>query len=176
MNNAKWWGKHMTVKKYIYYIVIIMVLLFSSASIVSAAGIEIRNIRHDLINEKSNEQAQFYTIFITVENTDDNPYENITIELLDDVIPVSDEHSFEPSEIKTFRFDDYPVAGGTTHQITVNVYPTDSSTRTPRNSDSTEFTLTYQDSTVDDTSFISLISILSMILFVGFIIARKKHR
>ncbi len=166
----------MTVKKYIYYIVIIMVLLFSSASIVSAAGIEIRNIRHDLINEKSNEQAQFYTIFITVENTDDNPYENITIELLDDVIPVSDEHSFEPSEIKTFRFDDYPVAGGTTHQITVNVYPTDSSTRTPRNSDSTEFTLTYQDSTVDDTSFISLISILSMILFVGFIIARKKHR
>jgi len=167
----------MTIKKYICYIVIIMMLLFSSVSIVSAAGIEIRNIRHDLINEKSDEAKQFYNIFITVENTDETPYENITIELVDPLdIPTRQEYSFEPSETKTFTFDDYPVAGDSIHQITVNIYPTDSSIRTPRNSDSTEFTLTYQDTTVEDTSFISSISLIFIILVAGFIIRRKKYQ
>ncbi|MDG6218949.1 MAG: hypothetical protein QCI00_05875 [Candidatus Thermoplasmatota archaeon] len=166
----------MLIRRCLHYI-FITTLLFSSVIIVSAAGLEITNTNYVLIEERSDEGAQFYNIFITIKNTHDDRYENITIELLDEFdMPVRQEYSFEPSEIKTFRFDNYPVAGGTIHQITVNVYPTDSDLRTPGNSPTTTFLLEYQGSTVDETSFLPLVALLFTILFVGFLIRRKEYQ
>lgn len=151
-------------------------ILFSVVIIGSAAGLEITTTHYVLIEEKSSEQAQFYTIFITVENTQETPHENITIELLDDIIPVRQEYSFEPFENKIVRFDDYPVVGGSIHQITVNVYPTDPDLRTPRNSPTSTFLLEYQGSTTDDSSFLPLVMVVFTIFFVGFVIRRKKDQ
>ena len=166
----------MIIIRYLHSIIII-ILLLSCVIIVSAAGLEITNTNYVLIEERSDEGAQFYNIFITIENTRDDPYENITIELLDEFdIPVRQEYSFEPSEIKTFRFENYPVAGATIHQIIVNVYPTDSDLRTPGNSPTTTFLLEYKGSTMDETSFLPLVALLFTILFVGTLLRRKENQ
>lgn len=155
--------------------------MFSSFLIISAQGsaqgLEITNTKHVLIEEKSDMLSQYYTIFITVENIHDVSYENITIELLDEFdIPIRKQYSFKPSEIKTFRFDEYPVVGDTTHQITVNVYPTNNSLRTSENSPTTTFTLEYHESTTNETSFLALVTLLFTTLFVGFLIKRKERQ
>ena len=59
----------------------------------------------------------YYTVYVILTNEGTSPSDNITVELLEDGIPVKKESSIAPGETKSFIFTDYI---SNTNEITVN--------------------------------------------------------
>ena len=145
--------------------------------IVSASGLEIVNTNYSINKEDSDATKQFYNVFITVENQDSVNYDNITIELVDEWdIPTRQSYSFQPMEKKTFTFNDYPLAGGNIHQITVNIFPTNTSQTNTKNSATTTFNLSYDVTTESDTPFLGIPIFLTLLVIFGIINKRRRNQ
>ncbi len=158
------------------YIITTILLLMAQIPIVSAADFEIINTGYTVDESRSNENTQYYTIFITIKNTKTTPSEELTVELLDEWdIPTRKTDSFQPQETKTFTFEDIPFAGGSTHQVTVKYYPTNETLRTPDNQGSTSFNVSYNTNTQNDSPFLHPIFLMSIILVATIIIKKKKQ-
>src|SRR6056297_921769 len=110
------------------YIITTILILISQIPMVSAADFEIINTDYTVDEARSNENTQYYTIFITIKNTKTTPFEKLTVEILDEYdIPTQTTYSFQPQETKTFTFEDMPFAGGTVHQVTLTYEPENAS-------------------------------------------------
>jgi len=144
---------------------------------ISAADFEIINTDYTVDEARSNENTQYYTIFITIKNTKTTPFEKLTVEILDDKydIPTQTTYSFQPQETKTFTFEDMPFAGGTVHQVTVTYEPENASRRTSSNTGFTTFNITYSPETTDSPFIHPLLTIFT-ILFITLIIKKKKQK
>ena len=160
----------------IFQIIIILISLSILSGIVSASGLEIVNKNYSLIKSDSDANKQFYNVFITVENQDSVVYDNITVELVDEwEIPTRQSYNFQPNEKKTFTFEKYPLAGGNIHQITVNIFPTNTSQTTSKNSATTTFNITYDVTAESDTPFLGIPIFISLLVFFGIVNKRKKY-
>jgi len=159
----------------IVLIVLLTTFLCSISSIVSAAGLEIMNTNYNVIESDSDNTIQYYNIFITIENPENFSYNNITIELMDEWdIPTRQYYDFQPQEKKTIIFEEFPLAGGTTHEITVNYYPSNASLQSSTNTGTSSFSITYNGGTSTETPFLkTTVFILTMF---GITIALKRKR
>ncbi len=161
--------------KKIILITLSIFFLISISSIVSAAGLEITNTNYSVVESKSDNTKQYYNIFVTVENQEMGSYSNITIELMDEWdIPTRQYVDFQPLEKKTIIFEEFPLAGGITHEITVNYYPSNSSLQSSESTGTTSFGITYDAGTSSDTPFIAPILII-IALVTSSIISRKRR-
>ena len=162
-----------------YYRKIVLMFLLTIflcliSSIVSAAGLEIMNTTYNVIESDSNNTKQYYNIFITIENPENFSYNNITIELMDEWdIPTRQYYDFQPQEKKTIIFEEFPLAGGTTHEITVNYYPSNTSLQSSTNTGTTSFIITYNEGNTSETPFITPMFSIFSILIISLIIRKK---
>ena len=158
---------------------IIMIFLLTTffcliSSIVSASGLEIMNTNYNVIKSESDDTKQYYNIFITIENQENVSYNNITIELMDEWdIPTRQYYDFQPQEKKTLIFEEVPLAGGTTHEITVNYYPSNTSLQSSANTGTTSFIITYDIGTASETPFITPILIIISIILISQVYRKK---
>ena len=155
-------------------IFLLITFLCLISSIVSAVGLEIMNTNYNVIKSESDDTKQFYNIFITIENKEDVSYNNITVELMDEWdIPTRLYYDFQPLERKTIIFEEVPLAGGTTHEITVNYYPSNSSQQSSENTGTNSFIITYDLGTASETPFINPIFLILSILIISLFIRKK---
>lgn len=158
-------------------IILILFLLTVTTSFVTAKELEIINTNYNVIESKSGQIKQYYNIFVTIENTESLPQYNITVEIVDEWdIPTRLEYDFQPQEKKTITFDNYPLAGGTNHQITVNYHPTNTSLKTPSNSGTLTFNVTYDASISSETPFLNPMVFLLTVIGVSIIFRKKKMK
>lgn len=149
--------------------------LITISSIASAAGLEITNTNYNVIESKSDNAKQYYNIFVSMENQETVSYSNITVELMDEWdIPTRQYLDFQPLEKKTIIFEEFPLAGGVTHEITVNYYPSNSSLQSSKNTGTTTFNITFNTDTTSDTPFIAPIFLIVTII-VASLINRKRR-
>jgi hypothetical protein len=161
--------------KKIILITLTIFFLISISSIASAAGLEITNTNYKVIGSKSDNTKQYYNIFVSMENQETVLYSNITVELMDEWdIPTRQYLDFQPLEKKTIIFEEFPLAGGVTHEITVNYYPSNSSLQSSENMGTTTFSITFDAGTTSDTPFITPIVIIVTIIVASLI--NKKRR
>jgi hypothetical protein len=164
-------------KNLLIYILTIGLILITQIPMVSASDFEIINTDYTVDEARSNENTQYYTIFVTIKNTKTTPFENLTVEILDEYdIPTQTTYSFQPQETKTFTFEDMPFAGGTIHQVTVTYEPENTSRRTSSNTGSTTFNITYNPEITTDTPFIHPLLTVCTILLITIIIKKKKQK
>lgn len=164
-------------KNLLIYILTIGLILITQIPMISASDFEIINTDYTVDEARSNENTQYYTIFVTIKNTKTTPFENLTVEILDEYdIPTQTTYSFQPQETKTFTFEDMPFAGGTIHQVTVTYEPENTSRRTSSNTGSTTFNITYNPEITTDTPFIHPLLTVCTILFITIIIKKKKQK
>jgi hypothetical protein len=132
------------------------------------------NTNYNVIKSESDNAKQYYNIFITMENQENMTYDNITVELIDEWdIPTRQYYDFHPNEKKTFIFEDFPLAGGNTHEVTVKYYPSNTSLQSSANSGTTSFSVSYDPGTSSETPFINPIFLIFSLLVVSIIIRRK---
>jgi len=166
-------------KKLIYRIssLLIMTLIFSiSIPVVSAADIELINTDYTLIESKSDETNQYYNIFVTIQNTQTTPFENLSVEIIDEwEIPTSQTYTFQPQETKTFTFEDVPFSGGINHQITIKYQPANTSRLTSLNSGSTIINMTYNPAIENESPFIHSLGLILLVSFIGLLMKKKKR-
>jgi hypothetical protein len=146
------------------------------STVVTAAGLELTNTNYNIIDSKSDVTKQYYNIFVTIKNTDNIAFENITIEIIDEWdIPTRQTYDFQPQEQKIFTFEDFPLAGGTTHELTINFYPTNTSLQNSANSGTTSLIVTYeQKSSQNETPFIPPIFLIIIMISVTIILRKKE--
>ena len=164
-----------------YYRKIVLILIITTflclvSSIITAAGLEIINMNYNVINSKSDTTKQYYNIFVTIENQEETSYNNITIELMDEWdIPTRQYYDFQPLEKKTIIFEEFPLAGGTTHDITVNYYPSNSSLQSSANTGTSSFSITYNKGSTSDTPFITPLSVIVIMVVVSLLIRKRTY-
>jgi len=142
---------------------------------ISAADFEIINTDYTVDEARSNENTQYYTIFLTIKNTKTTPSNKITIEILDEwELPTRKTETFQPQESKTVTFEDIPFAGGNSHQVTVKYYPSNESQRTLENQGSTTFNISYNMEAQNDSPFFQPLFLIFTIVFAAIIIKKKK--
>ena len=167
----------MNKKKLLLYTFTIALILITQIPMISATDFEIINTDYTVDEARSNENTQYYTIFITIKNTKTTPFEKLTVEILDEYdIPTQTTYSFQPQETKTFTFEDMPFVGGTVHQVTVTYEPENASRRTSSNTGSTTFNITYSPEIITDSPFIHPLLTIFTILFITLIIKKKKQK
>ena len=161
--------------KKIILITLTIFFLISISSIVSGAGLEITNTNYSVIESKSDSIKQYYNIFVNIENQKNVSYSNITVELMDEWdIPTRQYFDFQPLEKKTIIFEEFPLAGGITHEITVNYYPTNSSLQNSENTGTTSFSITFDAGTSSETPFIAPIFIIITIIVASLISVKRR--
>ncbi|MBS3801379.1 MAG: hypothetical protein KGY65_01365 [Candidatus Thermoplasmatota archaeon] len=164
-------------KNLLIYILTIGLILITQLPMISAADFEIINTDYTVDEARSNENNQYYTIFVTMRNTKNTPFENLTVKILDEYdIPTQTTYSFQPQETKIFTFEDMPFAGGTIHQVTVTYEPENTSRRTSSNTGLTTFNITYNPEKTTDTPFIHPLFTLFTLLFITVILKKKKQK
>ena len=163
-------------KRKIIPIVLISLILSLTSTIVAAEGLELTNTNYNIIEEKSDETKQYYNIFVTIKNTESIAYDNITIEIVDEWdIPTRQTYDFQPEEQKIFTFEDFPLAGGSNHELTINYYPTNTSLQTSANSGTTSFNVSYEATTPqNETPFIQPIFLIIMIISIATILRKRE--
>jgi len=166
----------MNKKKLLLYTFTIALILITQIPMISAADFEIINTDYTVDEARSNENTQYYTIFITIKNTKTTPSNEITIEIIDEwELPTRKTETFQPQESKTLTFEDIPFAGGNSHQVTVKYYPSNESQRTLENQGSTTFNISYNTTTQNDSPFLHPIFLVLTILLATIIIKKKKR-
>ena len=161
--------------KKIILITLTIIFLISISSIASAAGLEITNTNYNTIGSKSDNTKQYYNIFVSMENQETESYSNITVELIDEWdIPTRQYLDFQPLEKKTIIFEEFPLAGGVTHEITINYYPSNSSLQSSKNTGTTTFNITFNTGTTSNTPFITPIFIIVTIIVTSLINGKRR--
>ena len=162
--------------KKIILITLTIFYLISISSIASAAGLEITNTNYSVIESKSDNTKQYYNIFISIENQEIISYNNITVELIDEWdIPTRQYYDFQPLEKKTIPFEEIPLAGSSTHEITVNYYPSNSSLQSSANTGTTSFYISYSAGNSTETPFLNISVIILYIVIVTYFIKEKRN-
>jgi len=115
----------------------------------------------------------YYTIHVILTNQGTEESDNITVELLEDEIPVTEESRILPGESKVFTFTNYPSNLG---NITVNYYPTNASIdRTNSNSGTKQIIISTEPAASESTPFINMAVFLIIIALVTFILKKEKN-
>lgn len=164
-------------KKIIFIILVIQ--LFAIATVHAneyKINILDKNYQVSFVEEKGEQTGVYYDIFITVKNQGPDISDNITLSLYDEFdLPLSLNYTFDSDETKTFTFNDYPVIGIGSHEIRIELYPTNESLRKTSNTVTDTITLNYTPENETSTPGIEITFIFCTILFIGYYLKKKKQ-
>jgi hypothetical protein len=167
----------MIIKLKAQFLIGICILFLLSVPVVisEAYAISIVNKTYELsdTSTKGTQTASYYDILITIKNQGVSYTDDITVELVDEFdIPTTKNYTFQPSEIKTFQFKEYPVVGTGQKNITIRYYPSNESRINQGNSGST-FLIIGEIQQQSSTPFLPTVIFICLILFFAYY--RKKH-
>ncbi|OYT28316.1 hypothetical protein B6U98_05185 [Thermoplasmatales archaeon ex4572_165] len=169
-------------KNQIVMVLITITFLLSAASsllpIVSASNytITIKDINFQKTGTKTigANTIKVYTINVILTNEGDETSDSITVELLDDGVPINKEKIIAPGESKTYIFEDTPFISG---EIEVRYYPTDREIdETTANSGNTTIQLGTNSETTESTPYVNIIFMFGIIIFISYVIKKGRNR
>ena len=163
-------------QKKIIISLITITFLLSMTSVVSASSysITIKDINFQKTGTKTigDNTIKVYSIYIILTNEGDETSDSITVELLDDGVPIKEGKIIAPGESKTYIFEDTPFIS---EEIEVRYYPTNREIdETSVNSGNTTIQLGTE--TTESTPYVNIIFMFGIIIFISYVIKQGKKR
>ena len=165
-------------QKKIIIALITITFLLSMASIVSSSSysITIKDINFQKTGTKTigANTINVYSIYVILTNEGDETSDSITVELLDDGVPIKEEKIIAPGESKTYIFEDTPFIS---EEIEVRYHPTNREIdETSENSGNTTIQLGKNSETTESIPYVNVIFMFGIIIFISYVIKQGRKR